>query len=178
MSVIGKMFVAEIAPFSDGVKVSLNAQCVDALMAHYHPENEDVAFTKYSPSAVTIFNFPANFTKFEKTDHSDPEKGKMYFVYQKQVERPSIEGAAFFMQLRVVSVTEYGGLSKMVELCNPYYPSGYEFHAREARSGNLKLGIDNPPAADQFVPGESGWWLVAYRADELTQEAALKLARA
>lgn len=178
MSVIGKMSVSEIAPFSDGVRVKLNAQCVDALMAHYHPENEDVAFTKYSPSADTVFQFPVGFTKFEKPDGSDLEKGKMYFVYQKSEERPSIEGAAFFMQLRVVSATAYGGLSKMVELCNPYASSGYEYHAREARQGNLKLGIDNPPAADQFVPGESGWWVVAYRADELTQEAALKLARA
>jgi len=179
MSVIGKMYVSDISPFSDGVRVKLSAQCVDALMAHYHPENEDVVFTKYSPSADVTLQFPIGFDKFEKSGSSaDPETGKMYFVYQKQVKRPSIQGAVFFMALRVASSTDYGGTSKMVELCNRYTSKDYIFNAREAHQGNFKLGIDNPFASDQFIPGEESWWVVGYRSDELTQDAALGLARA
>lgn len=184
MSVIGKMSVNECPVFDAGQKVILGVVCEDVFMAHYHPENENVVFTKYSPSGegqlhlATAQDFPKGKRSYNQPngDRVEYETAcELYLIYIKQPDRPSIDGAAFFSKLRVASRTEYGGDSRTIELCNPYeyHHKDYPFHEIEARQINLKLGIDNPFASDQFVPGEGGWWVVAYHADQMTKTEAL-----
>jgi hypothetical protein len=50
MSVIGKMTVRAAETYDKGQKVTLGVVCENEFMAHYHPENENVVFTRYSPS--------------------------------------------------------------------------------------------------------------------------------
>jgi hypothetical protein len=55
MSVIGKMNVQSEKTFDTGQKITLGVVCENAFMAHYHPENENVVFTRYSPSGQPSF---------------------------------------------------------------------------------------------------------------------------
>jgi hypothetical protein len=186
MSVIGKMSVQKAETFDKGQAVELSVVCADALMAHYHPENENVAFTRYSPSGSATLHFdkPVELPKVPASwedasgVHEYEKPCELYLIYSRQEERPSIEGAAFFAQLRCASRTEYGTDHRMIELCTVYHPREHAFAANEARLANLKLGIDNPPASNQFEPGTDGWWVVAYRADQMTMEEALAHAHA
>lgn len=182
MSVIGKMTVRAAETYDKGQKVTLGVVCENEFMAHYHPENENVVFTRYSPSGegTLHLNVPQDFpdVPYEIGDYKGTKACELYLVYLKQLEMPPIDGAAFFAKLRVNSVTIYGGDMKQVELCNDYASGPNLLGENESRMINLKLGIDNPAAADQFVPGETGWWVVAYRADQMTQAEALALAHA
>lgn len=186
MSVIGKMTVNKAEAFDKGQKVELSCVCENELMAHYHPENENVVFTRYSPSgqATAHFDQPVDLPRVPFTyKHGDEDvtgdkNAELYLVYLKQPEQPNLDGAAFYARLRVVCISIYGGTSKQVELCNIYHDRGKPLGANEARLINIKLGIDNPGAADQFEPGTDGWWVVAYRADQMSQGEALKLAHA
>jgi hypothetical protein len=189
MSVIGKMTVASAEEFANGQKVKLTCVCENELMAHYHPENENVVFTRYSPSGEANLQFdkpvdlpkvPASYKHYETGEDVHFEKAcELYLVYLKQPEQPNVVGAAFFGKLRVHGITDYG-TTKSIELCNPYSYHGtdYPFAPGEARGINIKLGIDNPGASDQFQPATDGWWVVAYRADQMTQAEALALAHA
>lgn len=191
MSVIGKMTVNGATVFDKGQKVEMSCVCENELMAHYHPENENVVFTRYSPSGQATLHFdklvdlPKMPTSYDSTDrdgvkstHHYDKVCELYLVYLKQPEQPNLDGATFFARLRVNCISIYSGTSKQVELCNVYHRQDHAFAANEARLANLKLGIDNPAAADQFVPGEEGWWVVGYRAAETTQADALALAHA
>lgn len=186
MSVIGKMQVQKAETYDKGQNVELSVVCADNLMAHYHPENEDVVFTRYSPSGsgtlhfdvpIDLPNVPTTFTA-DGEERSYEKPCELYLIYMRQPERPNIEGAAFFAQLRCNSRTEYGSEYRLTELCSIYHPSEHVFAPNEARLANLKLGIDNPPASNQFEPGTDGWWVVAYRADLITEAEALALAHA
>lgn len=187
MSVIGKMTVRAAETYDKGQKVTLGVVCENEFMAHYHPENENVVFTRYSPSGEAQLHLHVPID-LEPTDFEFPigdgktawgkKPVELYLIYLKQLEQPSLDGAAFFAKLRVVSVTDFGGTSKQVELCNDYASGPYLLGENESRQINLKLGIDNPAAADQFVPQDTGWWVVAYRADQMTQREALALAHA
>lgn len=187
MSVIGKMTVRAAETYDKGQKVTLGVVCENELMAHYHPENENVVFTRYSPSGEGSFHLnkpidlePTNFDYpiGDGKTATGKKPVELYLVYLKQLEMPTIDGAAFFAKLRVNSVTDFGGTSKQVELCNDYASGPMMLGENETRLINLKLGIDNPGASNQFVPGETGWWVVAYRADQMSQSEALKLAHA
>jgi hypothetical protein len=176
------MTVRAAETYDKGQKITLGVVCENEFMAHYHPENENVVFTRYSPSGEgqLHLNVPVDFpdVPWSSGDYSGTKACELYLVYLKQLEMPSIDGAAFFAKLKVASVTDYGGTSKMVELCNDYASGPMLLGENESRMINLKLGIDNPAASDQFTPGETGWWVVAYRADQMTQAEALALAHA
>jgi hypothetical protein len=60
-------------------------------------------------------------------------------------------------KFRCNSVTSFGGDSKEVSLSVVYDPNGNGENANFTKatpSGEMKMRIDNPAAAVQFVPGE------------------------
>lgn len=182
MSVIGKMNVNSAQTFDKGQKVTLGVVCENEFMAHYHPENENVVFTRYSPSGSAELHFDKPLEWHKKTiEHNGQTwevQGELYLIYLRQKERPNTEGAMWFSALRCVSRTEYGSDMKTFEFCNPYRDRNEILDPREPRLIHIKLGIDNPGASDQFEPGTDGWWVVAYSTNELSQHEALKLAHA
>jgi hypothetical protein len=179
MSVIGKMNLQSEKTFDKGQKVTLGVVCENAFMAHYHPENENVVFTRYSPSGQAEMHFDLPMEWPTKTvtheDRSWEVSGEFYLIYVRQAERPNTDGALFFSALRCASRTEYGSDLKTIELCNPYGSYNAKLAPNEPRLINIKLGIDNPAAADQFEPGTDGWWVVGYSANDVTMDEALAL---
>lgn len=188
MSVIGKMYVSEDGSFENGQKVKLSCVCEDKLMAAYHPENENVVFTKYSPwgDATLHFDTPVDFPKVTKTypagmESYGYEEGtayetpcELYMIYVRGDRKPNVEGALFFSKLRVVCKCEFGGDSRSIELSSPYPTTGQVYAANEPRLVSIKLGIDNEAASGQFKPDDV-WWVVAHDASVLSQEKALAM---
>jgi hypothetical protein len=151
-------------------------------MAHYHPENENVVFTRYSPSGSAEMHFdraPAIPKKIVEYDGKTVEvSGEMYLVYLRQEERPQIDSALFFSPLKCYSRTEYGTDLVTVELQSPYVDRSSKLDPKQPRRISIKLGIDNPGASNQFEPGTEGWWVVAYSANDMSTTEALALAHA
>jgi hypothetical protein len=184
MSVIGKMSVHQQQKFENtydrGWKVNLGVVCENQFMAHYHPENENVVFTRYSPSGSADIHFdnePCIPKKIVEYNGETREiNGELYFVYLRQTERPQIENALFFSPLKCYSRTEYGTDLVTVELNSPHVDRSTKIDPKQPRRVNIKLGIDNPGASNQFEPGTDGWWVVAYSANDLSIDEALALA--
>jgi hypothetical protein len=186
MSVIGKMSVQSEKTFDNsqydrGHRVTFNVVCENQFMAHYHPENENVVFTKYSPSGSAELHFdkpiviPKKIVEYDGKTHE--VNGEVYFVYLRQEERPQLENAVFFSPLKCYSRTEYGTDLVTVELSHNHY-SDRNLDAKQPRRISIKLGIDNPGASNQFEPGTDGWWVVAYSANDMSTNEALALAHA
>jgi hypothetical protein len=186
MSVIGKMNLRAAKTFDTGQAVTLGVVCENAFMAHYAPENENVVFTRYSPSgeAELHFDVPQEWpTKTMEYFHhstgaveSYQVPGECYLIYLRQVERPDVSRAKFFSPLRCQSRTDFGSDLKTFEFVGPYLDRNAVLDAKQPRRISIKLGIDNPGASNQFEPGTDGWWVVAYSAAEMTMEEALALA--
>jgi hypothetical protein len=187
MSVIGKMSVQSEQEFNNtydkGWRVTLSVVCENQFMAHYHPENENVVFTRYSPSGSAELHFdskpsiPKKIIEYDGKTHE--VNGEIYIVYLRQQERPQIEDALFFSPMKCYSRTEYGTDLVTVELWSPYVDSrDCTLNKKQPRRVSIKLGIDNPGASNQFEPGTDGWWVVAYSANDMSTNEALALAHA
>jgi hypothetical protein len=186
MSVIGKMCVQSQKTFNNsqydrGHLLTLGVVCENQFMAHYHPENENVVFTKYSPSGNAEIHFDKEITIPPRLIESNGETreipGELYLIYLRQADRPNIEKSVFHAPLKCYSRTEYGTDLKTIELTSALYLSSNDI-AKEGqpRRISIKLGIDNPCAANQFEPGQTDWWVVAYSANEMSSTEALALA--
>lgn len=186
MSVIGKMSVNtqktfDNGPYDRGHRVTLNVVCENQFMAHYHPENENVVFTRYSPSGSAELHFDKEIDIPKKiVEHSGKTheiNGELYLIYLRQEQCPQTDRAVFFSPMKCYSRTEYGTDLKTIELTSAKYNSYNDVIPKgQPRRISIKLGIDNPAAADQFVPGQTDWWVVAYSANEMTANEALALA--
>lgn len=187
MSVIGKMNVQEQKTFNNsqydcGHRVSLGVVCENQFMAHYHPENENVVFTRYSPSGTAELHFDNEITIPKRiVEHSGKTwevNGELYLIYLRQEEKPNVDKAVFWSPLKCYSRTEYGTDLKTIELSGSKYFSYNEKTEAEnqPRRISIKLGIDNPGAADQFEPGQTDWWVIAYSSNEMSANEALSLA--
>jgi hypothetical protein len=186
MSVIGKMNLESEQEFNNrydkGYRITLRVVCENQFMAHYHPENENVVFTKYSPSGSAELHMDKPINLPKKTVEHDGRTwevpGELYMVYLRQKERPQIDNALFFSPLKCYSRTEYGTDLVTVELQSPYLSQSDKVEEKQPCRISIKLGIDNPGASNQFEPGTDGWWVIAYSATELSTTEALALAHA
>jgi hypothetical protein len=186
MSVIGKMYVSEVGDFknydSAGQSVKLSCVCEDQFMAHYHPENENVVFTQYSPwgEGSLHLDTPQDWQGEEVSRPSGEgtyrKQLELYLVYLNQKEKPDTVRCAFFAPLTVEYVADYGGLSRKVALYSQTHGKAAPVDPKQARLLRLELGIDNPSAADQFKPKEGHWWVLAFKASEVPMNEALALA--
>lgn len=168
MSVIAKMNVLASRAFGKGQLIELSCVCEDRLMADYHPENENVVFSKASPWGEARANVDQGPCLRQHEE--------VYLIFQKRPGQPPLDRVALWAPVRVVSITDFGGTSKQVEICNQYRDHRHIPEPGEINAFNLRMSIDNPGAAYQFKPGESGWWLTVYQAREISMDEALALA--
>lgn len=190
MAVIAKMYAQAVNVYPGGAaKVSLMCVCEDTLMAHYHPENEDVVFTRYSPSGDCSLTVDAGVIP---PMHND----KVYVLFH-EVEpesAPDFSNCMFAVLAACEFITDYGPSKQVsfVKSANEWRDYGYgdEGHtdhaipdaigAKRATAGSdfqLKLTIDNPHASVQFKP-KGRYWVSFWDAATYTADEAIALARA
>ena len=169
MSVIAKLYAQGTTPMGSNTLLSLSCVCENALMASYTPSNEDILFSKYSPSGEARLILAGG-------DYGVLAGDQFYFIFSKSSEQPNLDGAFGSSRINVQSITDFGGTSKQVQLVSE------NRSAPEAnwsiQNVNFRIMIDNPGASDQFKAGEGGWWLTVYRADKVTMDQAIALAHA
>lgn len=171
MSVIAKMNVLQTRAFGQGQLVELGCVCENDLMAIHTPSNEDVTFSQASPSGDAKMQC-ASTLKFRNQE-------QVYLIFHHQKEAPEFEGAISVVPARCVSITDYGGTSKRVEIASMY--RNYQEpkrHELEPDAFNMVISIDNPGASVQFTPGAQDYWVGVYRCLDYTMAQALDLARA
>jgi hypothetical protein len=185
MSVIGKMNLRGEKTFETGQAVTLGVVCENAFMSHYNPQNENVVFTRYSPSGEAELHFdvpqewPTKTMSYAEAATGTVKEyevpGECYLIYLRQAERPDVSRAKFFSPLRCNSRTDFGSDLRTFEFVGPYLGRDARLDPKQPRRISIKLGIDNPCASSQFEPGTDGWWVVAYSAAEMSMDEALSL---
>lgn len=181
MSVIAKMYALN-APrtFPESQQIDLQCVCDDRLMT-IRPEDlpgrvsENQTFNSASPSGDCRFQMSKDFPVARHEE--------FYLIFIKQDECPAYPSAIMVSKVRCVSVTDYGGTSKTVEVCSEH--KGFDGrttkpddHSRQSWSFNLRMMIDNAAASVQFEPGRGGYWVGIYRANEFDIHEALADAHA
>ena len=166
MSVIAKLYVDGADFFGNGALIGFSATAENKLMAMYAPENEDVLFSKASPWGTSRVQFDG-MPKLQQQD-------KVYMIFVQ--DEPDTKDAIGWAKVRIVSITDFGGTSKQVEIGNAHRPYDQKHVDRELRGFTFRMGIDNPGASNQFTPGDTGWWVLIYRCADMTMDEALALA--
>lgn len=182
MSVVAKMY-AQQRPrvFPEVQQVDLQAVCDDRLFVSSTPldgrVSENQTFSQATPQGDCRFQLPA--------DVPIGMDEEFYLVFQQVDECPAHEGALLVSKVRCMSVTDFGGTSKQVDVSSAYRPYDYETrrhiddnHPRQTWSFHMRMSIDNPAASIQFVPGDKTYWLGIYRARDHDLHAALADAHA
>lgn len=182
MTVVAKMYAVQIPrTFPEEQQIDLTCVCDDRLFTTNTPVpgrvSENQTFTNASPCGDCRFHMSKEFMVRRQEE--------FYLVFVKEDECPAFAGAIMVSKVRCVSVTDYGGTSKLVELCSEYrhYAARGEDppapdHPRQSWTFNLRMTIDNPAASIQFEPGKGGIWLGIYRATEFDLHEALADAHA
>lgn len=160
MSVIAKLSVIDVKVFGDGQLVKLNCICENDLMAAYAKAHEDRLFTKYSPWGEAELHAPVGQVWNKDERH--------YLVALRGQDRPAFQGARIVVPSRVVSMTDFGGDTRRVEIA-----SRWPTKEAPVPSFNWKMSIDNPPAAAFFAPGALDYWVGFYPESAFTIDEAL-----
>jgi hypothetical protein len=168
MSVIAKLNVSAVRPFADGQLIELSCVCENQFMAQYHPENEDVVFTKASPWGEARVQM--------KSPLELMDGDQVYVVFTRSKDVGGVHGAIAWCEVRIASITDFGGESRRVEIMNGYRAYDAKVQPDEISAFNLRMSIDNPGAYRQFRPGEGAWWAMIYRCRDVTIDEALALA--
>lgn len=168
MSVIAKLVVRDLKNYGTGRLVELGCIAPNDLMAAYAETESDKLFTKYSPWGEMRLHQSGPILGFDKDSHH-----YVMVLNQAEVVDETFPGAAGVCRLRVVSVTDFGDNSaKTIEFCDAYEKDG-----RTAIDHfNWKMAIDNPPAADQFKPSRSDYWMAIYPEKEFSRDEAIAAA--
>ena len=172
MTVIAKMNVAsEPRDYGQNQLVELSCVCDNELMVIHTPENENHTFCQASPSG------DARITLSKNVELRSSEE--LYLIFEKSTDTPIFEDAIAVVDARCASITDYGGVSRRVEIAATYrYHKDAKKHPRQVEQFNLRMMIDNPLASIQFEAGQEGYWIGIYRASEMTMREALTKARA
>lgn len=178
MTVIAKMYALTTPrTFPEEQQIDLACVCDDRLFTINEPVPGRVAenqtFSTATPSGDCRFHMSKDFPIRRQEE--------FYLIFQKEDECPAYAGAIMVSKVRCVSVTDFGGTSKSVEVCSehrPYPPSrGAEApapkHPRQSWTFNMRMMIDNPAASIQWEPGKGGYWLGIYRASDFDMHEAL-----
>lgn len=167
MSVIAKMNTYDEPRLMNGRHL-YELQCVyDSDLAN--EGNENYRFTQASPSGTA---------RLWCDDIGLSPADEVYVIFTRGEIPEAFDGAIVARRLRVVSVTDYGGTSKKVEIASHYSESDGVPEEIRAASINLRMSIDNPRAAVQFEPGKDDYWMRIYPAKRFTMAQALELADA
>ena len=172
MSVIAKLYVQGTTPMGSNTLLALSCVCENELMAGHTPSNEDILFSKYSPSGEARLILAGAGAG----DYGVLQGDQFYFIFQKSAEQPNLDGAFGASRMNVQSITDFGGTSKQVQLVSENRTAPDP--SWTIQNVNFKIMIDNPRASDQFKAGESGWWLTVYKATSVTMHEAIAMAHA
>lgn len=179
MSVIAKMYARQMPRlFPQLQQVDLECVCDDRLFTCNEPVPGRVAenqtFTQATPSGDCRFQL--------SVDEKIGKDEEFYVIFQTVKECPAYPGAIAVSQTRCMSVTDFGGTSKQVDVSTTGRPYDYEkrqsapdVHPRQTWFFTLRMMIDNPSASIQFKPGPDGetYWVGIYRAREFDLHEAL-----
>jgi hypothetical protein len=163
MTVIAKLGVQSVRAFGTGRLIELNCVCENDLMAAYATAHEDRLFTKYSPWGEAKIGGEFHFGG--KQEH------QYYAIIMRSEEEPAFKGAELVVASRCVSITDFGGESRQIEVASRY--SQPAKGGRYPQSFNWRMSIDNPPASAQFEPGKDDYWVALYPAATFSMDAAL-----
>ena len=171
MSVVAKFF-AQQRPrvFPTTQQVDLSCVCDDRLFTINDPVpgrvSENQTFSQASPSGDCRIELPA----------SEPigDREEFYAIFIEAPECPTFDGALAVAKTYCSSVTDFGGISKQVDVSVCSRPYDYQsrtylndVHARQTWSFHMRMNIDNPAASIQFKPGGTPiYWMGLYRAKE------------
>lgn len=177
MSVVAKMRANQKPRlFPDVQQVDLDCVCDDRLFTINDPVpgrlSEGQTFSQASPQGNCRFMLPASEPVGLDED--------FYLIFQERIECPPMVGALAVSKVRCMSVTDFGGTSKQVDVSSAFRPYDHQnrqpapdTHPRQTWSFHLRMSIDNPAAAIQFRPGETTYWLGIYRARDFDLQDAL-----
>jgi len=184
MSVIAKMYALNNPRiFPDSQQVDLTVVYDDRLMTIRDPATtpgrvlENQTFSTASPSGDARFNMPLT--------HKVHRLEEYYLIFIEQDSTstphpPAFPKAIMVAKIRCVSITDFGGTSKQVEMCSE---SSYDHetrktcpnvHPNQSHTFNLRMSIDNPHASIQFKPGTGGYWIGLYPANDFSMLEALE----
>jgi hypothetical protein len=175
MAVIAKMnVIARPRPYGENQLVELCAVCAEELMYGCGDgsakANENLSFQQASP------NGDAKITLSQGVEFRTQEE--IYLIVHRQPECPEFAGAMAVVDAQCSAVTDFGGVSKLVEVSSVYrYGEKEKAHPLQVSAFNMRMTIDNPNASVQFEPGKSDYWIGLYRASEVTMAEALAMAR-
>ena len=177
MSVVAKMRANQKPRlFPEVQQVDLDCVCDDRLFTINTPVpgrvSENQTFSQASPQGNCRFQLPTSEPVGMDED--------FYLIFQEGIECPPMEGALVVSKVRCMSVTDFGGTSKQVDVCSVYRDYDHQArqpaadaHPRQTWSFHLRMSIDNPAASIQFRPGDTTYWLGIYRARDFDLPAAL-----
>lgn len=169
MTVIAKMNVAvEPRAYGQSQLVELQCVCDNDLMVIHSPQNENQTFNQASPQGDARLNLDPEITFRQQEE--------LYLIFQRGPEMPKFENALAVVDARCVSVTDFGGTSKRVEVASCYHHRKPKTQKNLADSFNLRMSIDNPAASVEFQGGKEDYWIGIYRASEMTMQEALGFA--
>jgi hypothetical protein len=166
MSVIAKMYVQECGQFANGAQIRLSCVYDNDLS---QPDNEDVRFTKASPSGNATMTTGQGLT----------EQSQWYMIFSKMTDDVNFDSARFALRVRCHVVHDYG-TSKQVEISTSYSQEGVPESLLPINQKNppfhMKITIDNPAASVQFEPNKE-YWMQMHYAGSVTMTQAIQLAR-
>lgn len=178
MTVIAKMSVfGNPRAYGDNQLVELSCVCAEELMPGCGDgsakANENYTFQMATPNGDAKVTLPKDVA-FRTSE-------ELYLIVTRELKCPAFPGAIAVVDARVAAVTDYGGVSKMVEVTGSI---GYHYekrehirlHPKQVSAFNMRMTIDNPHASVQFEPGKDDYWIAIYRASELQMHEALAMA--
>lgn len=148
MSVVAKFSVAAPRKFGAGNLIELSA-VYDGPLASL----EDKRFCNATPSGdarIWIDGAPGC------------RAGDQCYLLLTRGEAPDCRGAAFAGNARIQSVTDFGGLSRQIEICSRYGRAAQLPGTSLIGSFNMRMMVDNPFAFDQLSAGSEDWWVRLY----------------
>ncbi len=171
MSVICKVSISEIRPFGEQKLVKTTCVSDNEIMAAYNPSEEDKLFTKYSPSGSADFTVPVTIPIPQNLAYPQP---KLYLMFVQSEVRPEFSNSLCFAKIKVNSSTDFGGQSKQFDIGTFYQSKSKDEKSHKwIEQFNHRIMIDNPAAADQFIPGDQSWWIGIYDADKFTMSEVI-----
>lgn len=169
MSVIAKLSLNAIRDFGAGALYELSCVCQDDLMAEYAGSEEDKLFTRFSPWGEARIHLRSG-AQFPQAHLQDAFYAMMVPKAEGREGHP--DGAWLSSPARIASMTDFGGSSRQVEICNSHdVPVG-----NAIANFNWRMSVDNPAASDQLVPGSDGWTFSLWNAGDFTRDAAIAAA--
>jgi hypothetical protein len=186
MSIIAKLMVRQVTSFGTGAFAELSCVCDNDLMAAYATSEEDKLFSRYSPWGEIRLHQRANWAVFVKDEQHVPAPTPPAAFYvmllgEDEVGDDAVERfkrASAFLKVECHSKTKFAGDRSRVELREAgrkIDPADYRSREGVIERMSWKMHVDNPPAEDQFVPGQR-YWAAFYDAAKFDRDTTIAAA--